>query len=99
MTADAAKSPTPVQRAVSTVKAFATEKLDLHVVAALIMVAISVFGAVAAFRVALAEQRSVALERRLALHIAITGPQLKPSVACTVLQSVVDYFGPSDRDE
>lgn len=41
--------------------------LDRHLVAAMIMVAISVFGAVAAYRVALAEQRSVALERRLAL--------------------------------
>lgn len=41
--------------------------LNRHLVAAMIMVAISVFGAVAAYRVALAEQRSVALERRLAL--------------------------------
>ncbi|MBP6012413.1 MAG: hypothetical protein KBA31_09315 [Alphaproteobacteria bacterium] len=43
------------------------DRLDLHVIAAFIMVAISIFGAVAAFRVALAEHRSVALERRLAL--------------------------------
>lgn len=43
------------------------DSIDRHVVAAFIMVAISVFGAVAAFRGALAEQKSIALERRLAL--------------------------------
>jgi len=41
--------------------------LDLHVIAAVIMIAIAVFGAVAAYRVALAEQRTVNLERRLAM--------------------------------
>lgn len=51
----------------SALAALLDDRLDLHVIAAFIMVTISIFGAVAAFRVALAEHRSVALERRLAL--------------------------------
>lgn len=42
------------------------ESVDRHVVAAAIMIMIAVFGAVAAYRAGLAEQRSIALERRLA---------------------------------
>ncbi|MCE9521389.1 MAG: hypothetical protein K8S25_03025, partial [Alphaproteobacteria bacterium] len=42
------------------------ENIDRQVVSAFIMVAISVIGAVAAYRVGLAEQRSIVLERRLA---------------------------------
>ena len=42
-------------------------RLDRHIAAALIMVVISVFGAIAAFEVALAEQTSVGLERRLSI--------------------------------
>jgi hypothetical protein len=41
--------------------------VDRHVTAALLMVAISILGAIAAFDVALAEQTSVGLERRLSI--------------------------------
>ena len=45
----------------------AARELDPHVLVASIMVAIAVFAAVTAYRQALAEQRAVSLERRLAL--------------------------------
>ncbi len=44
-----------------------TTKYDRHVIVAFLMVAIAIFGAVTAYRAALAEQRSINLERRLAL--------------------------------
>jgi hypothetical protein len=43
-----------------------SETVERHVVAAFIMVTISVLGAAAAYRVGVAEQRSIVLERRLA---------------------------------
>jgi hypothetical protein len=63
------------------------ENIDRHVVAATIMIVIAVFGALTALRAGLAEQRSIALERRLA-HAQLQDISLRQEYLAEVLVGI-----------